>query len=160
MKKRKVDFHYSESNFSNPFSEGTFMYDGEIYECDPHDQVLLYLYIYGLTPKGLWKLIKTHMQKSPEYIELPKIYLFKTLSRLARTGGCIRSNEYCEMLDDLCDRATKEGILVERDDFTALEFRKRGKEVFEPWVQYYILEKYSHISKYLRNKYPKVKIFI
>jgi hypothetical protein len=158
--RRYIPQNNINTSFCNPFAEGVFKYNGTIYNIDQDTAILLYLYLYGLTSKSLWKLFYIKKYGDEAFYELPKIHLFKVLSRLDRTGGCKRNHKFATMIDKMYRAAKRKDIIVDRRDFTPKEFNNRGREVFIPWVQIYILDKYPNIINDLKKSFPNIKIFL
>ena len=159
MKKRIIPKTNVGSKFCNPFSCRSFRYNNKEYEIPTeHIAVLLYLFIYGMAPKSLWKLFEV---KDPEgyWQPLHNIRICKTISRLARTYGCEHTHEYAIVMDLLTNEAMDNKMVIDRDDFGASNFNWWNKMVFSPWLRNFILWRYPNIINELAEAFPEIKIF-
>lgn len=159
MKKRIIKQNDRGSKFCNPFNCRSFIYNNIEYEIPTeHVSVLLYLFLYGIASKSLWKLFKV-TDKDGNWVEIPNIRICKTISRLARTKGCEHTHEYATIMDLLTNEAINNNLVIDRDDFDVATFNKWNKEVFSPWLRTFILRNYPNIINELAEIFPKIKVF-
>lgn len=159
MKKRKIPTNSQYSKFCNPFNCRFIRYNKKEYEVPTeHISNLLYLYVYGMAPKSLWKLFEVK-DTNDNWIPLHNTRICKIISRLARTKGCEHTNEYSTIMDILTNEAIDNKMVIERDDFDAASFNWWNKMVFSPWLRTFILWRYPNIIKELEEAFPEIKIF-
>lgn len=145
---RKVLTHkYTRGGFQNPFLGGEFIYDNTLYKCDDHQQMLLYLFLFGLTENRFIKLFRIYSPKDGGWTVLRKRCIWNLLYFIDRDGGLLETNEYTAMMNDLCQEAKKR-------DFISLS------QVSPGWLRTYILIKYPSIIKELHKAYPKIRVFL
>lgn len=157
---RKVPEKWSPSKFLNPFSLGTFYYDGKKYDCsDSYIQMLLYIFMYGMnTSKNICYLFSIYDPYYGKIIELPWRRLSKTITRLVPTDGVIVRDPYTEMLQGIYDSAVEDNMVLDyRDKET---FFDATSNTWDSWIKTWILKKYPKIFQQLQAAYPDIKVFL
>ena len=138
---------YTRGGFQNPFTEGVFIYDHELYKCNEHQQMLLYLFLYGLTSNKFIKLFQIYSPRDGGWVVLKKRLIWNLLYFIDKDGGVKETNEYTTMMNDLYKEAKKRDLIS-------------LSELSPGWLPLYILQKYPNIIKELHESYPKIRVFL
>ena len=142
---------YTNHILQNPFMSSVFLYNGRTYSCNPHQQVLLYLFFYGLYYGQFNTLIRIPTVENKVEV-LPHINLSKVLHEISRSDGIKEDDEYTWVLNQIYYEAKQDRMLFNSWN------HPRDQEL--NWLRIKILEIFPHIISELHQSYPKIRLFL